>query len=391
MMDLLEYQAKELFREVGIPVLPSQYIDNPRQIRQIQLPYPLVLKSQVRAVGRGKAGGIRFVENTIDAIAAARAIFSLPILGEYPRVLLAEARYEAQQELFLAIVLDYQLQRPVLLGAAAEELKGKDAGRFLKKVVIDDEFSPFYARRLAIAMGLQNGSIESVSAVIAQMYRLFVSKDLNCIEINPLGVNARGEVMALDGKITVNDCALDRHPEILALTASEYAVPEQQAALNALESHPCWIDEGGKIGILCNGMGIGMAIWDLLLQENGKPACCWAIGTETGGTLLPTEDVVEAFEEGLAQLAAHSRIKVILINLIGSAEAIEGIAGAIADALSSEKALVGREDACIEPLPPLVVRLAGGNLEAIQAQFADLPVYWTDNLEAATAQAIALC
>ena len=83
-MDLLEYQAKELFREVGIPVLPSQRIDHPRDLKRLEIPYPVVLKSQVPTGGRGRAGGIRFVENTIDAIAAARAIFNLPILGQYP-------------------------------------------------------------------------------------------------------------------------------------------------------------------------------------------------------------------------------------------------------------------------------------------------------------------
>ena len=88
-MDLLEYQAKELFSQVGIPVLPSQPIEDPRKLKRLHIPYPVVLKSQVRAGGRGRAGGIRFVENTIDAIAAARTIFNLPILDEYPQVLLA--------------------------------------------------------------------------------------------------------------------------------------------------------------------------------------------------------------------------------------------------------------------------------------------------------------
>ena len=96
-MDLLEYQAKELFREIGIPTLPSQTIKDPRQIKQLQIPYPVVLKSQVRAGGRGKAGGVRFVSNTIDAIAATRTIFQLSILGEYPEVVLAEAHYNTKK------------------------------------------------------------------------------------------------------------------------------------------------------------------------------------------------------------------------------------------------------------------------------------------------------
>ncbi len=117
-MDLLEYQAKEIFAQVGIPILPSQPIHEPGGLKRLNIPYPIVLKSQVRTGGRGKAGGVRFVANTIDAIAAAHAIFHLPIAGEYPEVILAEARYNPQQEIFLAILLDYHLQRPVLLGAS---------------------------------------------------------------------------------------------------------------------------------------------------------------------------------------------------------------------------------------------------------------------------------
>jgi succinyl-CoA synthetase beta subunit len=116
-MDLLEYQAKQLFQEVGIPILPSQTLSNPSQIKNLTLPYPIVLKSQVRVSGRGKLGGVRFAHNSIDAIAAAHTIFNLSILGEYPEVLLAEARYDSREELFLAIVLDYHLQKPVLMGS----------------------------------------------------------------------------------------------------------------------------------------------------------------------------------------------------------------------------------------------------------------------------------
>ena len=108
-MDLLEYQAKELFQKVGIPILPSQTIHDIGELKRLHIPYQVVLKSQVRAGGRGKVGGIRFVENTIDGIAAASAIFNLPISNEYPEVILAEAHYDSQSEFFLAIVLDYQL------------------------------------------------------------------------------------------------------------------------------------------------------------------------------------------------------------------------------------------------------------------------------------------
>ena len=211
-MELLEYQAKELFKTVGIPILPSLTIKNPRNLKQLQIPYPVVLKSQVRSGGRGKAGGVRFVANTIDAIAAARSIFNLSILGEYPEVILAEAHYNIERELFLAVVLDYNLQRPVLLGSAWGGMNIDSLLANLQQVVVEDKFSLFYARRLTAHMGLSGQLVCSVSDILAKMFRLFQERDLDLIEINPLGVNRRGELMALDGRITVNDNALVRQP-----------------------------------------------------------------------------------------------------------------------------------------------------------------------------------
>ncbi|NEO26228.1 MAG: succinate--CoA ligase subunit beta, partial [Kamptonema sp. SIO4C4] len=170
-MDLLEYQAKELFREVGIPVLPSQPIADSREIKQLRVSYPIVLKSQVRSGGRAKAGGIRFAENTIDAIAAAQTILNLPISGEYPQLLLVEARYEVQREIFLAIVLDYQLNHPILLGSACGGIQVEDLLKNMHKVVIDEDFSPFYARRLAIQMGLQGDMIRTISDIVQKMFQ----------------------------------------------------------------------------------------------------------------------------------------------------------------------------------------------------------------------------
>ena len=189
-MDLLEYQAKELFHKIGIPVLPSQTIKEPRELKQLQIPYPVVLKSQVRAGGRGKAGGIKFVGNTIDAIAAARTIFNLSIIGEYPEVILAETQYDAQEELFLAVVLDYQLKLPVLLGSAKGGMDVHLLLDNLQQVVVATEFSPFYARRLVSKMGLSGELIQSVSDIVVKMYGIFQETDLYFVEINPLGINA---------------------------------------------------------------------------------------------------------------------------------------------------------------------------------------------------------
>lgn len=216
-MDLLEYQAKALFSGVGIPVLPSQRIDYPKDLKKLKIPYPVVLKSQVHAGERRSLGGIKFVENTIDAVAAAQAIFNLPIKDEYPEVLLAEAKYNANQELYLAVVLDPIVRRPVLLGSAQGGIDTEAAMTRMQQVVVSQQFSPFYARRLMVKIGLEGKLIELVSNIVEKMYQLFIEKDLDLVEINPLGVSPTGEVMALDGKVSVNDRALGRHLELVNL------------------------------------------------------------------------------------------------------------------------------------------------------------------------------
>ncbi|CCQ58995.1 Succinyl-CoA ligase [ADP-forming] beta chain [Crocosphaera watsonii WH 0005] len=276
-MDLLEYQAKELFHQVGIPVLPSQPIAKLSELKHLHIPYPVVLKSQVHSGGRGRAGGIRFVQNTIDAVAAAQAIFSLPILKEYPEVILAEARYDAQEEFFLSIVLDYQLQRPVLMGSAKGGIDVETLLKHTQKVVLHQGFSPFYARRLATKMGLQGRLIHGVSIILEKMYQLFIEKDLDLVEINPLAVSSSGEFMALDGKITVNDMALSRHLDLLSFLKPRVDQPSSQTPQATIVTtppqKPCWLparEKGGNIGLIGNGFGLTLSSWDLMLEQKEK-------------------------------------------------------------------------------------------------------------------------
>ena len=323
-MELLEYQAKELFRMVGIPILPSQTIKDSRKIKQLQIPYPVVLKSQVKSGGRGKAGGVRFVANTIDAIAAARTIFNLSILGEYPEVILAEAHYNSEREFFLAVVIDYDLKCPVLLGSA---FGGMNVGLLLanlQQVVINTEFSLFHARRLAARMGLSGELICSVSEIIAKMYRLLREQDLDLIEINPLGVNKQGKLMALDGKITINDYALARQPIIETLSFSEHQknasyykyVEHQKNTLNQVGWR--WLDwktKKGKIAIICNSFDLALLTWDLLQQNKVAPACGVIIENSLNGELDNSQLYLKQLQQILRELDSFSGLEAILINI----------------------------------------------------------------------------
>lgn len=419
-MDLLEYQAKELFREIGIPVLPSQRIDHPTDLKRLEIPYPVVLKSQVPTGGRGRAGGIRFVENTIDAIAAARAIFNLPILGRYPKVLLAEARYDAEQELYLAVILDYALGRPVLLGSATGGINVDAVIEHMQRVVVEQEFSPFYARRLILKMGLQGDLIESVSGIVQKMYQLFVQKDLDLVEINPLGISSTGEVMALDGKISVNDYALGRHTELLNLTSTIPEGKANQQLLNRPFTELNWTDTEGNIGILCNDSCLAAATLDLVYRAKGKPASCLIVGGYANWDTWSVSSPVQQLQNALEQFIGAKEIKVVLINILSSPAASAKVAEVITNhllALIGETPVLSSPDRVERPtglhihrereqrngkrsialrsisvtqLPQFVIRVVGGNLESVKNTLVKLPVHWKDNLDEAVVQATSL-
>ncbi|MEA5510749.1 ATP-grasp domain-containing protein [Crocosphaera sp. UHCC 0190] len=402
-MDLLEYQAKELFHQVGIPILPSQPIANLSELKHLHIPYPVVLKSQVHSGGRGRAGGIRFVQNTIDAVAAAQAIFSLPILGEYPEVILAEARYDAQEEFFLSILLDYQLQRPVLLGSSRGGIDVETLLKHMHKVVLDQDFSPFYARRLATQMGLKGRLIHGVSAIVEKMYQLFVEKDLDLVEINPLAVSAAGEVMALDGKITVNDTALSRHLDLLSLATpngeNKSNLSPVQMMVQTPSQKPRWVGTSqgeGNVGIICNSWGLTLTTWDLLVHQKSKPACAFVI-EEKGST----KSLVKQLGIALEKMLKMPELQVVLINILGNGSTSEMAAQVIADYCQPFVNQQNSEDRLPRPTGTnvprkrgkptptkaepfqLVIRLIGGNLDKIQETVTFLPIYWLEDLKSA--------
>ncbi|MDZ8026873.1 MAG: succinate--CoA ligase subunit beta [Nostoc sp. ChiQUE01a] len=377
-MDLLEYQVKEWFGKIGIPVLPSQRIDHPTDLKRLKIGFPIVLKSQVHGAERAKAGGVRFAETTIDAIAAAQNIFSLPIWGELPEVVLAESQYDANQEFYLAVVLDTAVCRPVLLGCKEADIDWESAGEKMHHVVVEQEFSPFYARRLALKMGLQGTLMQSVSSVLQKMYQLFVQKDLDLVEINPLAVNPNGEVMALNGKVRVNERAIKRHPD-LGEMAAKIISRHPSTEINGILGDWDGVQMHGKIGILGNGTGSVMATLDLVANAGGKPGVCLnlrhAFLTDTTPTTFS-----DRLETGLKILAADKSIEVILINFLGNIPQAEEVAQIIAKFVQEDnnelKLKIVRSNGSKIPrdlnIPSLVVRLAGSELNATKNYLATL-------------------
>ena len=411
-MDLLEYQAKKLFRQVGIPILPSQTIKDPRQIKQLQIPYPVVLKSQVRAGGRGKAGGVKFVENTIDAIAAARNIFNLSILEEYPDVILAEARYDAHRELFLAIALDYELKRPVLLGSSSGGMDVKLLLKNLQKVVIETEFAPFHARRLASQMNLSGNLLLAVSQIIEKMYGLFQAKDLELVEINPLGVNSEGNLMALDGKMTISDHALSRHPEIITLSQSvkvEFNGNHKTSRVQSLD----WQNLQGNIAIITNDFDLAVLGWDLVSQAKKKPAFGIILEHSLGYGQEENELFCTDLEDVLNQLNSFGNIQVVLINFWGTEnfnaaiaktifnyyQTINDLKLSISDnetktteqneviAVKKVTSPQGNSPTSTTSSIKFIVRLLDEKIQYYQEEYQATDIYWTNSLEEAISRA----
>lgn len=400
-MDLLEYQVKEWFGKIGIPVLPSQRIDHPTDLKRLKIRYPIVLKSQVHSAERAKAGGVRIVETTIDAIAAAQTIFNLPIWGELPEVLLAESKYDAKQELYLAVVLDTAVCRPVLLGCKEADIDWESAGEKMQYVVVEQEFSPFYARRLALKLGLEGALMQSISNVVEKMYQLFIQKDLDLIEINPLAVSASGQVMVLNGKVRVNERSIGRHPD-MAEMAAKIVTTHSNKETNGHLGNWDGREMHGKIGILGNGTGSVLATLDLVVNAGGKPGMSLnlrhAFVNDTAETTF-----CDRLDTSLKILAADKTVQVILVNLLGSIPQSMECAEVMSRFLQQDKSEVksqtvrsnGSKGRRESGFPRLVVRLAGSEFNTARKYLATLKtqgdtLILVENLDEAVAESVRL-
>ncbi|MFN6219113.1 MAG: ATP-grasp domain-containing protein [Aphanizomenon sp.] len=406
-MDLLEYQVKEWFGKIGIPVLPSQRIDHPADLKRLKIRYPIVLKSQVQGGEREKAGGVRIVETTIDAIAAAQNIFNLPIWGQLPEVLLAESKYDAQQEFYLAVVLDTTLCRPVLLGSQEANIEWETAGEKIQHVVVEQEFSPFYARRLALKMGLRGALMQSVSGVVEKLYQLFIQKDLDLVEIHPLGVNSAGQIMALNGKVRVNERAIKRHPDIADMAVKMMVKRDLEMRRHYVDQTSAdWFDDSdnlemqGKIGILGNGKGSVLTTLDAVIDAHGEPGKCVNLRHSfMSDTVLTTFS--DRLISSLKNLANEQNIQVILVNFLGTVPQIDQLPEILTKFLQldqgkiTSEAFNGNKGQQQLDLPHLVMRLAGSEFRNVREYLSTLPtsnqsLIVVENLDEAVKEAVRL-
>jgi succinyl-CoA synthetase beta subunit len=349
-VDLYEYQGKELFRRFGIPVSSGRLAKSPEEARAAAEALgggPVVVKAQVLTGGRGKAGGIRLAGSPDVAEARAREILGMDIRGHVVRKLWIERASEIAKEYYLSVTFDRGEKKPLLMlttqgGVDIEEVAERNP-EALAKLHIDPlvGFQPYQARLLCFAAGVTDpGEQKQVVELVGKLYRAFVGCDATLCEVNPLFVTPEGEVRALDSKLTVDDNALHRHPEIAEMRDLAAYPPEERAAR---EKGVTYVKLDGDVGILGNGAGLVMSTLDVIAQAGGRPANFCDLGG--GGD---AQGVVDALEV----ITADEQVRAILFNIFGGITRCDEVARGILEALGRMQI----ED-------PIVVRLDGTNAE----------------------------
>ena len=348
-MKIHEYQAKTLFREAGIPAPGGILAVTPDAAAEAAraLGLPVVLKAQVHTGGRGKAGGVQVVSTLADVAPTAARILALTIQGLPVRGILVTPAVDIACEVYLSLLVDRGTRETVFIGCAEggvdiEQTARETPGKILRLPVEPDRLASLegdastaaFARRLF----LDEEQARQATAIMARMARLFVEKDCSLIEINPLVVTGSGDVLALDAKVLLDDNALFRHPELVALRDLD---SEDADELAAKEAGLSFIRLDGDIGCMVNGAGLAMATMDTIHHFGGRPANF----LDVGGSSDPAK-VVTAFR----MILQDPKVKVILINIFGGITRCDDIARGILQSLSE----------CDVPVP-IVIRLIGTN------------------------------
>ncbi|MDH2389477.1 MULTISPECIES: ADP-forming succinate--CoA ligase subunit beta [Streptomyces] len=358
-MDLFEYQARDLFAKHGVPVLAGEVIDTPEAAREVtqRLGGKSVVKAQVKVGGRGKAGGVKVASDEDDAVAKARDILGMDIKGHtVHKVMLAELAPEIAEEYYVSYLLD-RTNRTFLAMASVEggmdiEEVAATKPEALAKIPVDanEGVTPEKAREIVAAAKFPADVADKVAEVLVSLWKTFVAEDALLVEVNPLAKVVDGDVLALDGKVSLDANAEFRQPG--------HAELEDKAAANPLEAAAKakglnYVKLDGEVGIIGNGAGLVMSTLDVVAyageKHSGvKPANFLDIG---GGASA------EVMANGLEIILGDPDVKSVFVNVFGGITACDAVANGIVQAL---ELLESKGEAVTKPL---VVRLDGNNAE----------------------------
>jgi succinyl-CoA synthetase beta subunit len=356
-LDLYEYQGKELFRRAGIPVSEGRLAASPAEARAAaqDLGGQVVVKAQVLTGGRGKAGGIKLADGPDEGEARAREILGLDIGGHVVRRLWIERASEIAKEYYLSVTFDRGEKKALFMfttqgGVDIEEVAAASPEAIVRLHVDPLEgFQPYQARRLIYGAGVTDPEEQrQILSIVGRLYDAFVGFDAMLCEINPLIVTPAGEVKALDSKLTVDDNALFRHPDIAEMRDPEAYPAEERTAR---EKGVTYVKLDGEVGILGNGAGLVMSTLDVIALAGGRPANFCDLGG--GGD---AQGVVDALEV----ITGDPQVRSILFNVFGGITRCDEVARGILQAL--EQMTISH---------PIVVRLDGTNAEEGRALLAE--------------------
>ncbi len=377
-MDLYEHQGKELLGCMGVPVPAGRVafsVDEAAAAAE-ELGGPVVVKAQVHTGGRGKAGGIRVVDDAAGASRAAADILGMDIKGHTVGRVYVEEASDIARELYAAVVLDRAEKRPLAMlssmgGMDVEEIAREHPGA-IARVHIDPllGWSDYLGRRLAFESGLAADLGPAVSEVMARLYEAFVIYEATLVEVNPLAVLADGRVVALDCKLTADDNALFRHADIAGMRDVSAADPQEQMAR---DRGVTYVKLDGDVGVLGNGAGLVMSTLDVVANAGGRPANFLDVG---GGA--KAEEIVQALEV----ITSDPKVRVIFFNIFGGITRCDEVARGILTAVDQLRITL-----------PIVVRLDGTNQEEGRSLIAEAGlqnVYSEPTMTAAAERAVAL-
>jgi succinyl-CoA synthetase beta subunit len=372
-MNIHEYQAAELLARYGIPINPGRVATTPDEAAAVasELGGTVVVKAQVHTGGRGKAGGVKLAHGPDEAREVASRILGMDIKGHTVHKVLVAKGVEIARELYLGIVLD-RPRRQLTIMASAEggvdiEEVARETPEKIERVLIDPLIGihDYQARNLGFRLGLPAAQVSGFTKIVLQLAHAYMETDATLTEINPLIITGDGDWLALDSKISFDDNALFRHPELEALRDMN---EEQPTEVEARRHGISFVKLDGTIGCIVNGAGLAMATMDAVKLHGGEPANFLDVG---GGA--SAEQVAKAF----SLVTADPSVRAILINIFGGITRGDVVAQGIQEAL-------GRVQVSV----PIVVRLAGTNAEEGRQLLMSAGLQAADTMDEAAATVV---
>ncbi|MBW7863396.1 MAG: ADP-forming succinate--CoA ligase subunit beta [Candidatus Hydrogenedens sp.] len=374
-MKIHEYQAIELFSRAGIPVPAGSVASSPAEAVEIarRLGGPVVVKAQVHAGGRGKAGGVKRAGTPEEAGVRAGEILGMDIKGLKVRKVLVTAAENIASESYVGIVLDRATKKPVIMvspdgGVDIEEVAAKTPER-IHRYYVDpvNGLRAYQAWALARKLFQDPSQARQAADIIVKLYGVFWETDASLAEINPLVLNGAGKIVALDAKINIDDNGLARREGLESLRDPE---SEDPAEAYARESDLSYVRLRGGIGCIVNGAGLAMATMDLVKRYGGEPANFLDIG----GSSSPKKVVA-----AMRIILSDPEVRVILINIFGGITRCDDVANGIVAAFNE-----------LRPSVPVVVRLVGTNEKEAAAILRDMDLPGADTLDGIVRKAVEL-